>query len=149
MPYMTKAGAGLVATDDESADLLADIKLGETVHVEIKRPRNIGFHRKFFAMLSFAFDHWEPAEQDYNGRAVGKNKDVFRAWCIAKAGYYDLALTPDGKVKAEPKSIKFSKMGESEFEALYNDVVNVVLSGVLTNYKRADLDDVVERLCRF
>lgn len=149
MPYFIRTHAGLVPDDQEAVDLLAKIKIGEGVQAEIKRNRLYWYHKKFFKMLAFAFDHWEPPSVEYGGKVVGKSLEVFRAWCIMQAGYVELAVTPDGKIRVEPMSIKFSKMGQDEFEKLHNDVCNVVLRDVLANYKRADLDEVVERLCRF
>jgi hypothetical protein len=40
-------------------------------------------------------------------------------------------------------------MGDEEFNDLYNKSVNVILQKVLTNYTRADLDEVVEQVLRF
>lgn len=147
--YFYKSHAGLSPSGEEAAELMMKLRIGETVLVDVRRPRNAAFHRKFFAMLGYAYEHWEPEPVEYMGVKAGKNLDVFRAWCIARAGYYDLSVTPDGKVRAEPKSIAFANMDMTEFEKLYNDVANVILKYVLTNYRQADLDDVVERLCRF
>lgn len=147
--YFYKSHAGLSPSGEEAAELLQKLRSGETVLVEVRRPRNVQYHRKFFAMLGFAYVHWEPEPVEYKGVKVGKNLDVFRSWCIARAGYYDLSITPDGKVRAEPKSMAFANMDQLQFEKLFNDVANVVLKYVLTSYKKSDLDDVVDRLVRF
>lgn len=39
---------------------LMDLEPGEFAVIEFVIPRNAKFHRKFFSMLNFAFDSWEP-----------------------------------------------------------------------------------------
>lgn len=147
--YFYKSHAGLSPSGEEAAELIQKLRMGETVLVDVKRPRNIQYHRRFFAMLGYAYEHWEPEPVEYKGVKVGKNLEVFRAWCIARAGYYELSVTPDGKVRAEPESMSFANMDQLGFEKLYSDVANVILKYVLVSYKKADLDDVVDKLVRF
>ena len=143
--YLQKTVDALRPMTAADADALSKIKTGEVVLVEFRKPRNIDFHRKYFSLLNFAFEHWEPEEMKFKGREVGKNLDVFRGWVTAQAGYYDLAITPDGKVKASPMSISFAKMDESEFESLYSKTIDVILKCVLKNYKdRDELEQVLE-----
>ena len=127
------------------ADALSKIKTGDVVLVEFRKPRNVLFHRKYFSLLNFAFEHWEPEAMKFKGREVGKSLDVFRGWIICQAGFYDLAITPDGRVKASPMSISFAKMDEQEFEDLYSKTIDVILKCVLKNYKNRDeLESVLE-----
>lgn len=147
--YFYKSHAGLSPSGEEAAELIQKLRMGETVLVDVKRPRNIQYHRRFFAMLGYAYEHWDPEPVEYKGVKVGKNLEVFRAWCIARAGYYELSVTPDGKVRAEPESMSFANMDQLGFEKLYNDVANVILKYVLVSYKKADLDEVVDKLVRF
>lgn len=147
--YFYKSHAGLSPSGEEAAELMQKLRMGETVLVDVKRPRNVQYHRRFFAMLGYAYEHWEPEPVEYKGLKVGKNLEVFRSWCIARAGYYELSVTPDGKVRAEPQSMSFANLDQLGFEKLYNDVANVILKYVLVNYKKADLDDVIDKLVRF
>lgn len=145
--YLTKTATSLQPVTAADADALAKIKTGEVVLVEFRKPRNVAFHRRYFSLLNFAFEHWEPEAMKFKGREVGKNLDVFRGWVTAQAGFYDLAITPDGKVKASPMSISFAKMDEAEFEDLYSKTIDVILKSVLTNYKdRDELDSVIDKI---
>lgn len=143
--YMRKAGGALFPVEDE-CEAFTRIKPGDVVLVKIIKPRNIQFHRKLFSLLNFAFEHWEPVGMKFRGVPVGKDKDVFRGWIICKAGFYDLAVTPDGRVKASPKSISFAQMDESEFSELYSKCIDVILQSVLKNYSREDLEQVLEQI---
>jgi hypothetical protein len=125
------------------------IKNGEIVSAEIKRPRNYEFHKKFFALLNYSYECWEPEELEYRGRPVGKDFDRFRKDIIILAGYYDVVTNIKGEVKAEAKSISFGKMEEEEFEKLYSDVINVILKHILTNYSRDDIDVMISEIIGF
>jgi hypothetical protein len=143
------AGGSLSPVDQQSADYIARLKLGEVVKVKATRMRNPGHHRKFFALLNLAFDAWEPAESTYRGQTVQKNFEQFRNDLIVLSGYYDTAITLKGETRLTAKSISFGSMGQDEFETLYSATVNVVLARILTNYTRADLDQVIDRLMSF
>ncbi|CUI02654.1 Phage protein [Janthinobacterium sp. CG23_2] len=135
--------------DQQAADFIAKLKLGAGVTATIKRQRNPKHHRKFFALLDFAFDNWEPTAATYKGEAVGKNRNQFRNDIIVLAGHYEMAVNMRDEVRLTAKSISFGSMDQIDFDALYSDVVNVVLAKILTNYTRDDLDNVINQLLSF
>lgn len=143
------ASGALIPADQQAQDFLAKIKLGAGVTVSIKRHRNIGHHRKYFALMNLAFDAWEPECKKYKGEHVLKNFDQFRNDVTVLAGHYEPATTLKGDVRLTAKSISFGSMSQDDFDSLYNATINVILSRVLTSYRRDDLDEVVERLLRF
>jgi hypothetical protein len=56
---VTKTQGGTLApADQQAADYIARLKLGEVVKVKATRARNPGHHRKFFALLNLAYDAW-------------------------------------------------------------------------------------------
>ena len=143
--YLRKVGNAYII--DSGDDI--DIKQGEVVSAEIKRPRNYRFHKKYFALLNYAFGVWEPECLDYNGQEVGKSFDRFRDDITILAGYYTLSENIKGEPKAEAKSISFGKMHEDEFSCLYSKTIDVILKHVLKNYTREDVDRVVENIIGF
>lgn len=189
---LMKVPNGFVA--DEAANepgVFDGIRTGETIRVKWTRPRQLHRHRRFFAMLNFAFDHWEPVDKQsgktpgakiilsflnycekkapakfinylkplvegylkshgdwMNKREPAKSVENFRKEAIIMAGYYEAIFSLDGSMKLEAKSMSFSKMGEDEFQKLYNAVANVLIKQVLTNYTKDDLDQVVDQLVR-
>lgn len=142
-------GGALAPADQQAADFIAKLKLGEVVKVKATRMRNPGHHRKYFALLNLAFDAWEPVGKEYKGEQVQKNFEQFRNDVTVLAGYYETAITLKGEVRLSAKSISFGNMGQDEFEKLYSATVDVILERILTKYTRADLDQVIERLMSF
>lgn len=57
---LVKTSHGLVPATEADRDLIAKVKLGQTLHGDFKKMRNPAFHRKFFALLDLAFDYWNP-----------------------------------------------------------------------------------------
>jgi len=143
------AGGTLAPADQQAVDYVSKLKLGQPVKATIVRPRNIQFHKKYFALLQVAFDAWEPPAKQYKGEVVQKNFKQFRRDIVILSGHYETAYTLKGEVRLTPKSISFANMDEDEFEALYSATINVVLSRILTNYTREDLDNVVDQVLAF
>ena len=133
----------------DDAHLLKRWKVGELAMINVTKPRNSLFHRKFFALLDVAFDAWEPPEQEYKGMRVQKNRERFRKDLVIAAGFYDVVANIKGEVRAEAKSISFANMDDIEFEKVYSKIVDVVLQTILTRYTREDLDRVIEQVLGF
>jgi len=147
---LTKAAGGvLVPSDPQAAEYIAKLKTGAAVRATVKQQRNPAMHRKYFALLNLAFDHWEPVANTYKGQVVGKNFDQFRNDIACLAGFYEMAVNLRGETRLTAKSISFANMDQTEFDALYNATVNTILKHILTNYSRDDLDAVMEQLLGF
>lgn len=147
--HLTRTPAGLVPADTAAADWLQRVKVGGPVNATVRQPRNGKFHRKFFAMLDVAYSNHEwPEIQTKWGRAT-VSAELFRKYVTVKAGHYEVALTPHGEVRAEPKSISWSRMDEAEFSKLYSDVLDVILMEFLTNWTEGDMDRAVEMMLGF
>lgn len=128
---------------------LVDMEPGEFATIEFVIPRNAKFHRKFFSMLNFAFDSWEPGRmrKTYKGKEVSKNFERFRKDVLILAGFYDQTFDLKGRMKLEAHSISFANMDDAEFERVYSAVASVILEHVLTGYSgREELDRVVEKM---
>ena len=143
--YLRKVGNTYIVDDGDDSN----IKNGEVVSCEIKRPRNYEFHKKFMSLLTYAFGVWEPGKLEYHGKVVGKSFDRFRKDITILAGYYELTTDIKGEPKAEAKSISFASMEADDFEVLYSKTIDVILKHVLTNYTREDVDRVIDNLIGF
>lgn len=129
--------------------VLMSLEPGEFSLIEFVFPRNSKFHRKFFSMLHFAFDAWEPdrKRKTYKGRAVAKNFDRFREDVLILAGFSEQTFDLRGNMKLKAQSISFASMDDAEFERVYSAVATVVLENVLTSYSgREELDRVVDKM---
>ncbi len=63
--WMKKSLRGLEPYDDSAVNALRHLKVGTIVRAEITKPRNVAFHRKFFAMLNLVWQSsgdWKSAD---------------------------------------------------------------------------------------
>ena len=148
--FFTKLpNASFIPASENDAELLSKVKVGETVRLTLVRPRNIRFHRKFFALINLAFDYWEPPKHG-EGSAwaekmpIERNVERFRKDVTIMAGYYDATYRLNGDVRFEAKSISFGSMSEDDFEKLYSKVIDVIINRVCTQYTEYQLRKQVE-----
>lgn len=115
---------GLVPFGDDDYDEKRKLKIGETYTVEVKVARNIDFHRKYFALIAYAWEFLNEQET-----ATFRNKENFRKYLEVAAGYCDLFYHPRLQEFVEiPKSISFGKMDNTAFSDLYSKVKDVIFS---------------------
>lgn len=120
------------------------IKIGDCITVPFKAKRNGQFHKKFFALLEYAFSIWEPEEG-----LPEKNFERFRKDITILAGYYHEVPRIDGTTRVTAKSISFAKMDEDEFSLLYESTITTLLKFVLKNYTRDDINRVLNNVAEF
>lgn len=110
---------GLVPLYPADLDEKKRLKLGQEYEVEITKPRNAGFHRKFFALVNIG---WENTDLDMPF-------EVYRKYIIMKAGYFKTYQTPKG-ILYEPDSISFANMDQDTFEELYSRVLDKIIADI-------------------
>jgi hypothetical protein len=128
----------LVPCDDAAAAMLAKIKHGDVVQIEVKRPRNIMHHRKFFALLNLVFANQDKYDQPEHLLAALK----------ASVGHCDFLPGKDGMLVAVPKSIAFHKMDQTAFNEFYDRCVDKIARHFLPGVDSAALRAEVEELIR-
>jgi len=126
---MRKRLATLEPVDDDGRRLLAKMAPGRVVSVEIRRPRNVLFHRKFFAMLNLILQN-----QEYY-KSIDDLLDV----CKLRVGHVKVVQTKRGEERI-PKSISFAEMDETAFTEFYERVVDWVTAEVIPGLNKADLE---------
>jgi hypothetical protein len=114
-------------------DKLSKLRPGVTYSVEIRQPRNVKFHRKFFSLINMAYDNQE----------AFNNIEELRAWVLMKAGYYKRVATPTGEMY-QPESISFSSMDEIKFNEVYSRVLDVICHWLDT-----DKETIAEQLVNY
>ena len=123
---------GLYPTDEQGEAVLRNIGQGEIVSIEVKRPRNLAFHRKFFALLQLIL------ENQSHYKSVDDLLDV----CKIRTGHCKTVATRDGDLKI-PLSISFAKMDDAEFADFYERAVAWVVEEVIPGLDRGHLDEEV------
>ena len=152
MMTKTPSGALIPASDDDS-DKLRKIKAGATVRCTITQPRNIGFHRKFFSLVTFLFGIWEETmpRQQYRGQEVRPNIDRFRHDLVVLSGRFRATYNVRGEVRLEAESISFASMSQEDFEDLFSEIINVALAKVLNrpDLTEEKIRDYCERVMQY
>ena len=97
-------------------DKVGKLRPDTTYKVTITKPRNIGRHRMFFALISMVFEN----QEQYN------NTDDLRHEITIAAGYFRVVKDLAGIDRKRPKSISFASMDDLEFSAYYKSVWDVV-----------------------
>jgi hypothetical protein len=142
----------LIPADKESQTYVGKLIRNDVITADFKKPRNYEFHKKWFALVKFAYEHWEPSafqDSKWEGVVPQKSFDRFRKDLIILSGRYDAVYRVDGSVRIEAKSISFGNMNQEEFKELYNSTINVVLDKILTTYNLDDLKKTVEKVEAF
>ena len=146
---------GYAYADADSARAGEKHKLGERVQASVVKPRSNRFQRKFFALLRFAFDYWEPSEGDtpaeYRGQVIEKDFDRFREDVTILCGFYTPVWNARGELRMQAKSIAFSEMEPEEFGRLYNTAIGVLMRLVMRSkgFTERQLAQAVDELLRF
>lgn len=105
---------GLRALNPVESEKLERLE-GRHVMATVKQPRNLVFHRKYFALLGTARSM---IDAEYT-------EEQFRALCTVGAGHCDFVEGDKGLV-AIPRSISFASMDQTEFERLYSDTLTFI-----------------------
>jgi hypothetical protein len=128
----------LVPADDVAIEALRRIKLGSTIKAKISSPRNMAFHRKFFAMMQIVLKN----QSHY------KTMDTLLTVCKIETGHCEVVRTKKHGDIFVPKSIGVTKMTGDEFSAFYDRACDWVEKEVIPGLKRKELDAEVEKELR-
>ena len=126
-----KTYLGLLPASRGEFDKLELAKLvdGELYEVDIKKKRNIKFHRKFFALINLCFEN----QEHY------KHVDDLRKELVIDSGFFREVVTHHGEVKKEALSLSFASMDEIQFEDVYNKVLTEVM--LMLDCNNEDIND--------
>jgi hypothetical protein len=112
-----RAALSLVPVGREARELLAAVKEGATVFIEIWHPRNMAQHRKYFAVLNNVVEatgRWTSTEH--------LRRDVL----IATHRYDEHINEFTGEVTKVAHSMAVASMPRDEFERLYDETIRLL-----------------------
>ena len=149
-----RSEVGLLPASDESREWFSKLKIGATVEADFVQPRNPKFHAKFFALIAFAFEHWADTAPRIKYKDIDVEPDLtrFRKDITIMAGRYKPVINVKGELRIEADSISFAKMSTEEFEALYSQTIQVLLSKVFKDggkWNEAYLREIVDQISGF
>lgn len=119
----------LAPIDDLGREALSRIGQ-EPVLVTVKKSRNLGHHRKFFALLTLIYAN----QSRYH--SVDELLDAMKVYL----GHSQLIVLSDGREVHIPKSIAFHRMDQLEFNAFWDRAVTLVCEKILPGVNRNDLE---------
>lgn len=122
--------------DQTGEDALRKLGHGQIVTVEVRRPRNIKFHRLYWALVTIVWEQLDEARYP-------TSEDLHAAIKIA-AGLRTRIVLPDGTVGFIPGSIAFHKMDQAAFEQFYDRVCDLISRHFLPGVKSEELKAEVE-----
>lgn len=122
-----KVMGALRPVDETGEELLRRIPQGETLKVSLTRPRNVGHHRKFFALIDMI-----AANSTFTNNQV-------RYLLTCAAGHYEETITKDGEVHRVPKSISFAAMDQTAFDVFFDRCCDYVALHIIPGIRKEDL----------
>ena len=108
--YLTKVDGKFCGSRDEDRKKLARVKEGEEIKVKFSKPRNIKFHKKYFALLNCAVFHMPESVQE---RIPNVETLLFEV--KLQLGHFDQHVTLNGHLVYMTKSISFASMDDIQF----------------------------------
>jgi hypothetical protein len=114
------------------------IRRGIVYKCAITQPRNLKYHRKYFALLNVGYEN----QSQYN------NRKAFRRAVQIEAGHFQL-IQIDDKTVFDTDSISFDAMDQPEFEKLFSDVVDVLLRKFIKGMTPEELERYIEKILGF
>jgi len=127
--FMRRQMGALRPIDAASEAAVALVLHNEIVQVEIKRPRNLPHHRKWWKLVQVVFPH----------QSTYPTIEQFHAALKCALGYADSVTLPDGRVMLVPRSIAFAKMDQAAFEQFYDRAVYLICTRIIPRLGREDL----------
>jgi hypothetical protein len=127
--FLRKHLSALHPADAEAEEHLKKIKSGVVFSAEIKRPRNFGNHKRYFALLNLAYENQEKFA------SVEQLKEAIKF----ELGHTSLVRMMDGTFIEVPKSINFASMEETAFQDYFSRSIDVILKHILPGVERQDL----------
>ncbi|MDP1774239.1 MAG: DUF1367 family protein [Methylobacter sp.] len=146
---MRKLYDKFIPVDMHQLEVMEELKMNGEYKAVLTQPRNLGFHKKFFALLNACYKNYEQPEVFHREIRVFKSLERFREEIIIACGYWDLGLDKKNRVIQVAKSISFAKMDQIQFEQLFSKAIDVILADYLPNYDREDMDALVAEILRF
>jgi hypothetical protein len=136
-----KTDSGSIPAYESDYENYKKIKFGEIFEAEIRKPRNLKFHRKFMGLIKLTFENI-PNDLLLKYPTF----DDLRYEITILSGYFDWHYPLSGNKYKIAKSINFQSMDNVEFEKLYNSAINVIIEKFIIG---ADKELIREEIINF
>lgn len=137
--HLLKHARSIRPASEIDEDRLRRVPVGDLLPVHIRKPRNGGLHRKFFALVKLIAD---------NHARLRTVEDVVLELKV-RTHHYAEHITLDGKVVLVPRSISYEEMEELDFRTFFDRCCEVAADEMLPGIPRAQLDAYIEKVAEF
>lgn len=137
--YLKKKNGVLVPSLPIDEETFQQWKEGEILECNIRKPRNIKFHRLIFAFFNCIFE----LQEKYDTL-----EDLIVEFKL-RAGYYQEHISVKGVVIYIPKSISFEKCDEIQINKLYDKFIDIAIKYFVPLMTRKDIDNAVLTILSF
>lgn len=127
--------SGLRPVNSIASDKMAKLKLGDVVAIDVRKPRCLGHHRMYWALMQIVADNMEG---DYSAEVVS---DVIKL----RTGHVTVVRTKRGEVFL-PKSISFASMDQIAFNEFFDRAIKVVVADIIPGINSDALRQEVEQI---
>lgn len=125
-----RMGGTLEPVDDAGRDALARIKAGEIVRAEVRKPRNVGHHRKWWALVSLI----------YQNQTRYKSPEELDDAIKVMIGHCSTMVLRDGTTVKVPKSIAFHNLDEIDFsQKFYEPAIKMICEEIIAGLDEGEL----------
>ena len=112
------------------------LKPGETVALEIKRPRHLAMHRRFMAMVT---DYHDNLPESLANAPFAASPDHLRKYALIRCGFAD-TITHTAKSEAEARRV------EETFQSMRGDTFALVYRQGLIVYRSVALSQAFAKM---
>lgn len=117
---------GLVPATPETQEWIEQQKHGTCLNFKLIEARDLGFHRCYFALLSFIYDRLPVSFRNKI------HKDNFYNFIKLIGKQYETVYTmKDGTPLIEYKSISFGRMNQTKFREFVNEQLSIIYEEIL------------------
>lgn len=148
----THGTAKFVGVTPFDQELLQSIPSDRDAKMVVTVPRNLKFHRKFFALLGVVLDYMdERTRLELNVHTVAELLNRLKI----DLGLYTLFIVgpgstlPEGTPVYQPDSISFDKMDEVAFNQLYKSTIGIAIGKYTTAQTEESMMRAVDAVLRF
>lgn len=137
--YLGVTEGGLVPAYESGYVEMKRLKIGSVLECEVKRPRNLKFHKKFMALVRVAYNNlperYATTIQSFEDMLKALKMDLKR-YTTKQVGDYTII---------ELESIAFDKMNEDSFERFYQECFRIIREKYIRGLNSEDVEEVILR----
>jgi len=133
-------GGDLVPWQKIDHEYIRKLKDGEKIICQVKRARNAGHHRLFFALLNASISFGVRLETD-GGVFEFRDVEILRKYLLHRYGWTEMVPGAGEQVK----SMDFDTMGQDEFKEFYDFAIKELANLCECEEVHLEADEIIAR----